>query len=206
MLTVLWHNINMYLKVRNHWHIGRKPRRLDCPECGETLKGKKCLAEHFQSVHSASLYKCSTCSKTFKKRKNYANHLKIHEKGAGFECVYCSRLFRFKSYLRRHIKRAHQALTSIEVFEVGSERHHEDNLLIFSCSLTGMRSYPRASVHLHGNLASPSPHQTVKIIVPMKPSIILSDFNLEKNGMNGLKYRGVCNSLLLLTDLVTLLK
>ena len=118
----------MYLKVRNHCHVGRKPRRLDCPECGETLKGKKCLAEHFQSVHSASLYKCSTCSKTFKKRKNYANHLKIHEKGAGFECVYCSRLFRFKSYLRRHIKRAHQALTSIEVFEVGSERHHEDNL------------------------------------------------------------------------------
>ena len=97
--------------------LGRKPRRLDCSECGATLKGKKNLNQHFQSVHSVPVYTCSTCAKSFKKRKNYMNHLKIHEDGAGFTCVYCDRKFKFKSYMMRHIKRAHNAKITGDVTE-----------------------------------------------------------------------------------------
>ena len=65
-------NLTRHLRSGN---CSESPQRVDCNECGKSLKNDRSLKEHVASMHSSTQrYKCVNCHRPFKHRSGLALH------------------------------------------------------------------------------------------------------------------------------------
>ena len=78
-------------------------RKVDCPECGKTLRNQQTLNSHMKYTHSnLEPFKCDECGSQYKKLSTLNDHKLLHSQPMKFKCEECESKFRRKSHLRNH--------------------------------------------------------------------------------------------------------
>ena len=79
-------------------------RKVNCTQCGLTLRDSSCLKLHIRNVHTDDVpsYNCEQCGKGFKIVQNLRRHQFSHVDQRPFECDGCKMKFKHPSDLKRH--------------------------------------------------------------------------------------------------------
>ena len=95
------HAVNCGLKQQKR---RKRSKIYNCTECAESFDTKRCLDQHFRTVHVTSSYVCSTCGYKNSSRRNYMKHLRSHDKkySPGFKCDFCSFAAKDNWHLDKH--------------------------------------------------------------------------------------------------------
>ena len=100
---------NSHLKSHNLTHSKDSPelaeliekRKVDCSECGKTLRDKQCLKSHMKHIHSDEKpYSCDQCDMCFKMASNLTVHKLTHS--GRYSCGGCESKFYSKLQLKEH--------------------------------------------------------------------------------------------------------
>eukprot|EP00092_Neocalanus_flemingeri_P032141 GFUD01034932.1.p1 GENE.GFUD01034932.1~~GFUD01034932.1.p1 ORF type:complete len:677 (+),score=138.46 GFUD01034932.1:265-2295(+) len=82
-------------------------RKVNCPECGKTLRDQQVLKNHMINIHTQEMpFKCDQCDKRFKQIGNLKQHQIIHSDVKKFICNACEAKFKRKDDLKRHQKKS----------------------------------------------------------------------------------------------------
>ena len=77
--------------------------KVDCEECGKTLRDKQVLKNHMINIHTEEMpFKCDKCDKCFKQAGNMKQHQLLHSNVKNFTCNACEKKFKHKGDLKRH--------------------------------------------------------------------------------------------------------
>ena len=86
-------------------------RTVDCGFCEKTLKTKRNLQLHMQSVHGTveKTHHCHICNTKFRVASLLKNHIEtVHEKSRLFPCPFCKSVLSNKNRFKLHSKRLHR--------------------------------------------------------------------------------------------------
>ena len=86
-------------------------RTVDCGFCEKTLKTKRNLELHMQSVHGTmeKSHHCHICNAKFRVASLLKKHIEtVHEKSRLFQCPYCKTVLSSKDRFKLHSKRLHK--------------------------------------------------------------------------------------------------
>ena len=81
-------------------------KKVDCSDCGKTLRDQQCLKSHIINIHTSEKpHKCEECGKKFKMGPNLTVHKLTHT--GRYSCDNCKTRFHSKVELQKHAD-AHQ--------------------------------------------------------------------------------------------------